>query len=66
MRTDAPSGAAVPGGPATPGQPGEPQQPRKPTREVQEPVGGTPDDSTAIDQNAQTSQGEPSDDSGHE
>jgi hypothetical protein len=65
LRSDAP-GATTPAGPGTPAQPGEPQEPRRPTREVQEPIGGSRDDTGAIDENAQTSQGEPSDDSGHE
>jgi hypothetical protein len=68
LRSDAPAGPVTPGGPGTPAQPGEPQEAERPTRTVEEPVGpsGSQTSSTAQEQNAESSQGEPSDDSGHE
>lgn len=67
LRNDAPAGSVTPGGPGTPAQPGEPQEAERPTREVEEPVGGpTVHETPTDDVNAQTSQGEPSDDSGRE
>lgn len=65
MRSDAPSGPVAPGGPGTPTQPGEPHEVEQPERPVVEPS-LEPDGPKEIpDPNAETSQGEPSDDSGH-
>ncbi len=64
LRSDAPAGSTAPGGPGTPVQPGDPKEAEKPMRPVDEPVGA--DRSSTEDVNAQTSQGEPSDDSGSE
>lgn len=69
MRSDAPSGAVTPGGPGTPAQPGEPHEQQHPERPVSEPheaASSRPSGSGGIsDANAESSQGEPSDDSGH-
>jgi hypothetical protein len=65
LRNDAPAGQTAPGGPGTPVQPGEPEEAERPMRPVEEPV-GTDRPAAAEDENAQTSQGEPSDDSGSE
>ena len=67
LRSDAPSGATAPGGPGTPNQPGEPQEVRRPQRPVAEPH-PSEDHATLLrgDDNAQSSQLEPSDDSGSE
>ena len=64
LRSDAPSGPTAPGGPGTPVQPGDPKEAEKPMRPVDEPVGA--DRPETQDVNAETSQGEPSDDSGRE
>ena len=68
MRSDAPAGGAAPGGPGTPVQPGEPHESSTPERTIDEPV-GPPDnggaDAGRPDPNAESSQGEPSDDAGH-
>ena len=67
LRSDEPAGPVPPGGPGTPAMPGEPKEVERPTRPVAE-----PHDTSAArevlmgDDNAQTSQGEPSDDSGSE
>ncbi|HSJ19520.1 MAG TPA: hypothetical protein VK964_03005 [Nocardioidaceae bacterium] len=68
LRSDAPTGSVAPGGPGTPTQPGQPQEVEPPTRRVEEPVGSAGQEAsrTPQDQNAETSQGEPSDDSGSE
>lgn len=68
LRSDAPSGAVPPGGPGTPAQPGEPQEVRRHERPIDEPGSDTEPAETVLsgEGNAQTSQGEPSDDSGHE
>lgn len=67
LRNDAAAGSVAPGGPGTAVQPGEPEQPDRPMRKIEEPVGapGT-DGGPHEDANAQTSQGQPSDDSGDE
>lgn len=67
MRSDAPSGSVAPGGPGTPQQPGEPQEVKRPERPVEEPHYA--DDQVPLLEgadNAQSSQQEPSDDSGGE
>jgi hypothetical protein len=68
LRSDAPSGAVPPGGPGTPAQPGEPKEVERPQRPVKEPGSDTDPSTSALEteRNAQTSQGEPSDDSGSE
>ncbi len=66
LRNDAPAGSVAPGGPGTPVQPGEPREQERPMREVDEPVGDAGRTTSTADPNAQTSQGEPSDDSGSE
>lgn len=64
LRSDAPSGPVAPGGPGTPARSGEPE---KPMRTVEEPVGPRNGEgaTTPQEHNAESSQGEPSDDSGH-
>jgi hypothetical protein len=68
LRSDTPDGAVAPGGPGTPAQPGKLQEVERPTRPVDEPVGPTDREvsQSTQEQNAETSQGEPSDDSGSE
>ncbi|HEX6248751.1 MAG TPA: hypothetical protein VFZ64_12850 [Nocardioidaceae bacterium] len=66
LRSDAPAGPVAPGGPGTPVQPGEPRETERPMRPVEEPVGDVGHATTTEDVNAQTSQGQPSDDSGSE
>ncbi|HEX5772034.1 MAG TPA: hypothetical protein VFY11_13815 [Nocardioidaceae bacterium] len=68
LRSDAPSGPVPPGGPGTPNMPGEPKEVERPTRSVVEPGSTTADPSEVLtgEDNAQTSQAEPSDDSGSE
>lgn len=67
LRSDAPDGPVPPGGPGTPAMPGEPKEVQRPDRPVEEP-GATEGPSPVLtgEDNVQTSQGEPSDDSGHE
>jgi hypothetical protein len=67
LRSDAPSGSATPGGPGSPVQPGQPEEPERPMRTIEEPVGrrGEHSATTPQEDNAESSQGEPSDDSGH-
>lgn len=67
LRSDAPSSATVPGGPGTPNQPGDPQEVKRPERPVAEPHSSEDHASVLLgDDNAQSSQLEPSDDSGSE
>jgi hypothetical protein len=67
LRSDTPSGAVTPGGPGTPAQPGEPQEVKRPEHRVQEPgPDEQPPPVLTGDDNAQSSQLEPSDDSGGE
>lgn len=66
LRSDSADGSVAPGGPGTPVQPGEPEEQKKAMRPVEEPVGDAGHATTTDDVNAQTSQGEPSDDSGSE
>lgn len=67
LRSDAPSGAVTPGGPGTPNQPGEPQEVRRADRPVSEPQPSDEEATLLTDEdNAQSSQREPSDDSGSE
>jgi hypothetical protein len=67
LRSDTPSGTVPPGGPGTPGMPGEPHEVKRAERPVHEP--GTSEEATEVlmgEDNAQSSQREPSDDSGSE
>jgi len=67
LRSDAPSGPVTPGGPDTPTQPGRPEeQDEKPMRKVEEPIGDKAEPATLPtgDDIPETSQDQPSDDSG--
>ncbi|HEU4513307.1 MAG TPA: hypothetical protein VFR87_09400 [Nocardioidaceae bacterium] len=68
MRSDVPAGTVPPGGPGTPNMPGEPKEVERPTRPVVEPGSTTEPPSEVLmgEDNAQSSQAEPSDDSGSE
>lgn len=68
LRSDAAAGTVTPGGPGTPAQPGEPKEVERPTRPVVEPGSSTETPPAVLtdEGNAQTSQREPSDDSGSE
>lgn len=67
LRSDAPAGPVSPGGPGTPVQPGAPEEVDRPRRPVGEPLGDAAGRAaTTKDVNAETSQAEPSDDSGSE
>lgn len=66
LRSDAPSASVAPGGPGTPVQPGRAEPSEKPMRRVEEPRGPRDEDAqvTPQEENADSSQGEPSDNSG--
>jgi hypothetical protein len=66
LRSDAPSGSVTPGGPDTPAQPGEPEKDEKPMRPVKEPIGSQAEPATLPtgDDVPESSQDQPSDDSG--
>ena len=67
LRSDAPSGPVPPGGPGTPAQPGEPQEVKRHQRPIDEP--GADDEPPPVltgEDNAQSSQLEPSDNSGQD
>jgi hypothetical protein len=67
LRSDAPSGEVPPGGPGTPAQPGEPKEVRRHQRPIDEPgTDAEPQPVLSGEDNAQSSQLEPSDDSGGE
>ncbi len=68
LRSDEPAATVFPGGPGTPAMPGEPKEVDRPTRPVVEPGDAVdpPREVLMGEDNAQTSQGEPSDDSGSE
>lgn len=68
LRSDEPAGDVPPGGPGTPAMPGDPKEVDRPTRPVVEPGSSveTPPEVLLGEDNAQSSQGEPSDDSGSE
>jgi len=67
LRSDAPSGGTAPGGPGTPNQPGEPQEVKRAEHPVAEPRASEEHPTVLTgDDNAQSSQLEPSDDSGCE
>lgn len=68
LRSDEPGADVFAGGPGTPAMPGEPQEVERPTRPVAEPDGAIdpPREVLTGEDNAQTSQREPSDDSGSE
>jgi hypothetical protein len=67
LRSDAPSGSVTPGGPDTPEQPGRPeQQDDTPMRRIEEPIGSKAEPGTLPtgDGVPESSQDQPSDDSG--
>jgi hypothetical protein len=68
LRSDEAEGDVFAGGPGTPAMPGEPEEVDRPTRSVAEPVSATETPAEVLmgEDNAQTSQREPSDDSGSE
>ena len=67
LRSDAPSGVVPPGGPGTPAQPGEPREVRRPEHPVPEPgTAADPTEALGGEDDAESSQSEPSDNSGCE